>query len=292
MTKKILYLVLTVNSLLGLASCASYKGFPDRVVDADVELQSLQEYFNKEHIQKYENSASEEGRRRIRNEIINGRIAAIDIQFSLFQQKLHEEGLNLNVGADAALLGLGAAGALVSGGTSQVLSATSAALTGFRESIDKNAFFEQTMPALFAQMVAQRKRVLAKIRMGLAADSSAYPLQQGLADVQDYQYVGSIPGSIATIVEDAGATSVEATKTLDETFDKVVNFQMDKGAQSLEEYLGPPDAKGNFDQVKTQNIRNCWKKVGVPENTLFVDFIFEPIFEAKREEAVACINKR
>ena len=282
------HLTFLLITALGLVSCASYKGFPDRVINTDTELGYLKDYFLPKKVDEYNKAGVDEAKRqRIRNEIINGRLAAIDIQFSLFQKNLHEDGLNLNIGSDAIVLGLGAAGALASGGTSQVLSATSAAVTGLNGSINKNAFYEQTMPALFAQMIAQRKKVLAKIRTGLASNSSDYPLQQGFVDIEDYQYAGSIPGSLATIVEDAGVTSAKATQTLD----KILEFKMDQGALGIEEYLGPPDTTGNFDPVKVQKIKTCWKKTDVPDNTLLVDFVFEEMFAAKREEVLVCVNK-
>jgi len=288
-----LHRIFLLIAALGLVSCASswkpasYTGFPDRVIEPDTELVDLKDYFLKDEVVKYNKQTTDEGRRRIRNEIINGRLAAIDIQFSLFQKNLHEEGLTLNVVSDALVLGLGAAGALASGGTSQILSATSAAVTGLHGSINKNAFYEQTMPALFAQMIAQRKKALVKIRTGLASSSSDYPLQQGFVDLEDYQYAGSIPGSLATIVEDAGVTSAKATESLD----RVLRFQMDKGAQNIEEFLGPIGSNGEFNSVKVQQIKNCWKTTGVPDDTVFVDFIFEPLFSTKRAEVSECVNK-
>ena len=65
---------------------------------------------------------------------------------------------------------------------------------------------------------------------------------------------------------------------------------MDEGAQSLEEFLGPIGPNGIFDPVKVQNIKQCWKKTGVPENTLFIDFIFDPNFETKRVEVSNCLK--
>ena len=126
---------------LSLISCASPRGFPDRVVDADEELEGLRIYYRSPKINEYTSATNEDERKKIRDEIINARLTAIDIQFSLFQQKLHQEGVRTNLATDATLLGLSAAGALVSGGASQVLSAASAAVVGMKGSIDKKLFF-------------------------------------------------------------------------------------------------------------------------------------------------------
>lgn len=207
---------------LGLVSCASTSGFPERVVSVDDELESLRYYFEKGRFEEYnkpcdkKNVCNEfEERRRIRDEIINGRIAGIDVEFSLFQKKLREQGVGLNVGTDAALLALGAAGALATGGATQALSATSAALTGLRGSVDKNVFYQEAMPALFAKMIAKRKAVLVNIRRGLNEDTSQYPLQQGIADLEEYLYAGTIPGAISAVTESAGVEAHQADKKLE-----------------------------------------------------------------------------
>ncbi|HLF96153.1 MAG TPA: hypothetical protein VI457_03335 [Methylococcaceae bacterium] len=228
---------MTTISLI-LASCASSQGFPERVISPEEELQGLKKYFHAEKVDEYNNpSRTDEERKRIRNEIINARLAAIDIQFSLFQQELHREGVGLNIGTDAIVLGLGAAGALVSGGTSQVLSATSAAVTGLKGSVDKKVFFEQTMPALFAQMIAKRKSVLVNIRTGLLQSVSLYPLQQGIADVEEYRYSGTIPGAISSVIENAGAQSAEAGEQLSEIIK--TGFEVTDDTLALKQWLKP-----------------------------------------------------
>ena len=234
---QIRYAFLMTISLI-IASCASSQGFPERVVSPEEELQGLKKYFHSEKVDEYNGpNKTDEERKRIRSEIINARLAAIDIQFSLFQQELHREGVGLNIGTDAIVLGLGAAGALVSGGTSQVLSATSAAVTGLKGSIDKKVFFEQTMPALFAQMIAKRKSVLVNIRTGLLQSVSLYPLQQGIADVEEYRYSGTIPGAISSVVENAGAQSAEASEQLSEIIK--TGFEVTDDTLALKQWLKP-----------------------------------------------------
>ncbi len=218
--KKKLHCTFLLITALGLVSCASTKGFPDRVVSIDEELTYLRPYFQKVEVDKYYTANDDDARKRIRGDIINSRIAGIDIEFSQFQQGLHELGVSLNVGTDAVMLGLGAAGALASGGTSQVLSAASAAVVGLKGSIDKNAFYEQAMPALFAKMIAKRKMVLVNIRWGLTKAPSQYPLQQGIADLEEYRYAGTIPGAISAVIENAGDQATVANNELSKIIKK------------------------------------------------------------------------
>lgn len=242
------HLIFLLISALGLVSCASTRGYPEREVTAENELADLKTDFQTAKT-KYSTVTTDEDRIRVRNEIINGRIAAIDIQFSLFQQELHEEGVGLNIGTDAITMGLGAAGALASGGTSQILSGISGAITGLKGSVDKNSFFEQAMPALFAKMIAKRKVVLVIIRTGLNQDTSHYPLQQGLADLEEYRYAGTIPGAISAVVETAGAEATAANKKLSTIL--VSGSEVTPNTITLEEWLSPggKDNQKHFDML-------------------------------------------
>jgi len=208
---------------LSLAACNSLDGGPDRAVDANAELERLKRYFSVEMLSDYDalSSANEAGEKRaIRNEIVNGRVAFFDISYNLFKQALHREGVLTSIGTDVTTIGLGAAGALTSGGTSQILSAISAGVVGSKESIDKNAYFDKTMPALLIEMDAARKSVLALIKTGLATGIDIYPLEAALIDLENYYAAGTIPGAIAGIVEASGEKSAEANAILIATREK------------------------------------------------------------------------
>lgn len=278
------HLIFLLITALGLVSCASTQGFPERVVSADEELADLKADFQTAK-KKYSTLNTDDDPKRIRNEIINGRIAAIDIQFSLFQQGLHEQGVGLNIGSDAIVLGLGAAGALASGGTSQVLSATSGAVTGLKGSIDKKVFFEQTMPALFAQMIAKRKAVLVNIRTGLTKDPSQYPLQQGLADLEDYRYAGTIPGAISAVVENAGAESTQANQQLYQIVK--TGYVETKETMDLDQWLSP----GGEINPERWKILQKWLDSTLPRKMSVASFKDAPEMSNEIKQALDLINK-
>jgi hypothetical protein len=77
------------------------------------------------------------------------------------QQALNE----LILGSSA--LGLTAAGAVVTGGVTQVLSATATAVSGFRSLVNEAVYFEQLAPVLLARALAQRDAYLARIQAKL-----------------------------------------------------------------------------------------------------------------------------
>jgi len=99
------YRILLLVVALSLISCASPRGFPDRVVTSDQELEVLMKYYQPKTINNYTDTSDEPTRKKIRDEIINARIYATDIQFSLFQQELHQEGVGMNLASDAMYWG-------------------------------------------------------------------------------------------------------------------------------------------------------------------------------------------
>ena len=202
-------------------------------------------YFNDKFREKYDAAATDDVKIEARNEIINGRLAAFDIQFNRFQRQLHQEGAGVNLSTDAILLGLGAAGAVVSGGTSQLLSAAAGGVTGLRGAIDRDLFFERTMPVLFQEMNAQRKLIRVQILDGLSKGIADYPLGRGLADIEAYYFAGTIPGALIGIVESAGAKGAKAQAILlgVVTSEAVTEEVLGGANKNIEDIAGLTDAQ-------------------------------------------------
>lgn len=276
---------LAIATATGCMSAAG-RGFPRPVPPPAERLRELAAYWSAEQFAAYAAAVGRpDERKRLRDEILNARVAAIDVEFNRFLAGLHREGVGLNIGTDAVSIGLAAAGALASGGTSQILSGASAAVQGLKKSIDKNAFFEQTMPALMAQMIAARKSALVTIRRGLALPDAAYPLPHGLSDVETYYYAGTIPGAVSDIVESAGAEAKQAEQKLEKT----IAYAPTTTSRSLNEVLTDP-ATGKYDRDKLAAMRACWPRAGVPDDTLVVDFMLEETFEAQRRAVCRCMG--
>lgn len=150
-----------------------------------------------------------------RNEVVNGRLAAIDIHYNCYQKRLYEEGIGTSILADWVVLGLGGATAVTGGAAAKAaLGAAITGVTGAKTSLDKNAYFDKTLPALICKMQAARKEVLVRIRMGLSQGDGDYPLTQALVDLEDYYNAGTIPGAVAGITAAAGADAQQANNDL------------------------------------------------------------------------------
>lgn len=189
---------------------------PVRPTNLQDDLESLrkQDYFNTEKVlEKCEELEKQnpEKAKAYRNKVVNARIYANDIHFSVFQKDVYLERVWLNTGTDWTVLALSGAGAVVGGaGTKTALSATSAGVTGAKKSFEENIYMKKTMEAILDHMVAKREKVLAKIQDGLRRSIEEYPLIQALRDLEEYYNAGTIPAALVEISKKAGEGLKEA----------------------------------------------------------------------------------
>jgi hypothetical protein len=199
--------------VLSVAGCAATGGYPDNPVDVATDLAPLKGYFDSNLIAAYQAMTPGDPKRlALRNEIIYGRVAAYDIQFAEFQQRLNRERSIPDATGDIAIAVMGGVGsAVASTATKTALLAATTATTGVKGAIDKDIFYSQTMTVLFAEMAANRATVLATIDAGTNHSDTAYPLTRGLIDTAAYRDAGSIPGALSGISHDAGVKHDMAT---------------------------------------------------------------------------------
>lgn len=194
-----------------LAGCrGGAPGFPDRSYDDEAQIKALEAKFEppdllKAYYDKYkEMSVEDRGTRR--NEIVNARVAMIDLQYSKFVRGFSTRKETFDAAAEIGILGLGIATTAVGGEvTKTILGAASSGVSGTKLAIDKNFFFEKTVPVLISAMNAQRKAALVPIIDGLRKSEAEYPLMSALADVEAYYFAGTFIGALQGIQADAGA---------------------------------------------------------------------------------------
>lgn len=212
-----MFLIGTLSGYLIVNACASLTAYPERSYDPKAELEAMKMYLSQEAITKYyaddDKQRNGMSKRQWRNAVVNARIHANDLHFNDFQQGLFREGVGFGIATDWVVLALSGAGALFST-ASTALSAAATGVVGAKASFDKNAFFDMTMPALLATMVAKRKEVLVRIRNGLSKDIEKYPLELALSDLDSYYNAGSVPGALMEVAETAGQTADQADTQL------------------------------------------------------------------------------
>lgn len=198
--------------IAGLVGCAPLLGYPRDPEDTDATLVSLQQYFNGSKQTDYFNPQNNAAARaRIRNEIILGRLHAYDITFSDFEKRLYGDGNGVTLGGDLTALILTGLTATTGGAaTKSALGAASTGVLGAKAAIDKDLYYQKTVPALLAQMEADRLLALAPIIAGMKLSDDQYPLFQAYIDLDAYKNAGSIPAAINAINKDTGNAKDEA----------------------------------------------------------------------------------
>lgn len=287
MNPRVMKVLPLIIAAMALTSCATLKGYPDQTTNVKAELLLLKKYLQPQAITKYEsaNDLDRDGlsKRAWRNEVINARVRAADFQFNKFQQMLFEEGVGFGLATEWMVLALNAVGAVSSGGVAKVLSATSAAVVGGKAAFDKNAYFEKTMPALVATMMAKRKDVLVRIREGLTKDIDEYSLYLALGDVDTYYNVGTIPGAIVEIAEAAGATGKKADLKLESlTIVKPVPPELQVRREKAAKYVK---------ELKPDDLKLLAKSLGISSDDPLRS-ILEKISKAESPDAFNAISQK
>jgi hypothetical protein len=202
---------------LGLAAMLSgcgTPGFPRQSYDPKKQIKQLEKEFAKpELITKFYalTNASEETKRAERDKIMTGRIALINLNYNQFIARFSVRKESLDFGTEVTELGLNLATTAVGGAeTKTILGAVASGVTGSKLAIDKNFFFEKTVPVLITSMNAQRKMALAPILIGMTNNTDTYPLTQALSDIDAYYFAGTFIGALQAIQADAGAKEKQA----------------------------------------------------------------------------------
>ena len=285
--------------LTALTGCASIDSAPPRFGTEVNALKAADAHFD--GILRRYLAAQPQKQKELRNGFIETRTALIDQAYAGFRQTLYTQRVGMNVGVDLATLGLNAVGAVTGSAPAKTgLHALSGGLIGSKASIDKNVFFDRTMPALLAQMEAQRSALRLRMMGGMMVDTSRYPLMQARADLEEYYAAGTMVGAIGSIttqamVEQKGQTDelLRRLPSKDEivieleklSFDVKVAVNDDPGRQLSDCWM----AKNLKSQaVNRAAIRAWWKAASVSIDTDDeFDFFDAPEWADKRKAASA-----
>ena len=228
-----------------LGGCAGLQQFPESTTGYTETLKALDPGYEMV-LKKLKNAKSDDERRAIRNRLIANRVRVMDLRFKAFAEDLVKDSVVLDLSTNVLNISVGAVGAFASETTSQILSAINAGLTGSKEAYDKVAFFDQTMMAMVAQMVATRQEVRVRILAGMRKNIRDYSIVQAMQDLDDYQYAGSIPGAISATANDAQEKSKEAKAAAA----KLTSPFLKDNAGDLIEAFWKPDGEFNNENQK------------------------------------------
>jgi hypothetical protein len=136
-----------------------------------------------------------------------------DIEFDNFEKALYGNANVVSTGGDLVVLALGAVGATTGGAEAKAaLSAASGAVAGAQAAISKDLYYQRTIPALLAQMEADRANAKASLVLGIKQSDVLYPLAQAYIDLETLKAAGGIPRAIAGVTQ-AASTNAQVAQT-------------------------------------------------------------------------------
>ncbi len=201
--------------LFGGCKTHRYAGSPPPAYDVDADIKALDKVFKQStSVENFYNIAANQTEAG-RNKFITGRLVLINLNYFKWLRNVTADKQLLDSASDILVMSLNLAGTAVGGAQAKtILAAVSAGVAGSKTTVDKYYFYEKTIPALAATMNAQRKQILINIIKGLDQDLKKYPLEQGIADLNDYYQAGTFQGAITVIQADAGEKDKTAASTI------------------------------------------------------------------------------
>lgn len=196
--------------LLMLSGCAAIAGMQEPVTPADFtkDQSSCPSHADLDNPRNTDPSSAG----LYRDEVIAACIKAIDRHYAEFKASLHRESASANLATDIVSLGLSGGASVAGGGVARGLSAGSAFVSGTGKSINKDVFFDMTLPAIEASMDAGRSHVLKGIVDAQRSDSTGrkYTLARAGYDIDAYEAAGNLYVAISQLTKTASAAAEAA----------------------------------------------------------------------------------
>jgi len=206
-------LAVATAGLIAGCSTLRYGGAPEPSFNVDKDLEQLAKEFEPaDSISDFYKNPSVVAR----NKFVTGRMTMMNIRYIQFIRSLTSEKELLDTAAALLTLSLNIAGAsIAAASTKTVLAAISAGVIGSKEAVEKNYFFDKTIPALVAQMNAERKKALFPLLSGIRTKSlDEYPFAQAVTDLNEYYFAGTFAGAIQGIQVDAAVKEAAADRKI------------------------------------------------------------------------------
>jgi hypothetical protein len=179
---------------LAASGCSSLRGVPARYQPTAAIVESIR--LTPADLAELQAATDEAERNRLQNKAV----AVIDLNYHQFVRELVGDRQDMSAAAAGVALGAATAGAFVDSVAAKtnyaLLAATAIGAFGI---VDRNYYYEKTVPALVAAMGAARANMLLRIRTSQRDPIDVYNGVAALADLEDYFTAGSILAAISEI---------------------------------------------------------------------------------------------
>jgi hypothetical protein len=275
-----------------LTGCHSLRkpGFPRQSYSQDQQIKDMEAVFDlsrmvAEYYDLQKAGATEEELRSSRDRFIDGRMALIDLNYNRFVTEFCFNKQAIDTGAEMTQLGLNLATTAVGGaGTKTILAAIASGVSGAKLAIDKNFFYERTIPVLVTSMNAQRKEALIPILQGRRQTTQDYPLTQALSDLDFYYFAGTFLGALQSIQADAGAKEQQMNQVLNRI--RNTRFLEDDAGTLLQQFWMPGAPHDFHVNMEHQDKIIGWLKANGLEAIPIQSFVTGEEFAEQRKRAV------
>jgi len=198
-----------------LSACAAVKGSQDPITSDDLGKSVCP---SETDVSTFDSNPAV-GRGVYRDNVISKCIAAIDTKYEKFKNDLQSQTATTNLAVDILALGLTAASSATTGDAARDLAIGSTAALGTGAAINRDVFYQQTLPAVEAAMDDARTQIQIRIVKSQMADKSAanYTLASARSDINAYEAAGNINTAIRQLTTTANQKASNSQDILQTT---------------------------------------------------------------------------
>jgi hypothetical protein len=190
---------------------------------------------------KYDAAATGD-RKNQRDDIVYGQMKVLDIEFACLKRSLNGDSNALSIGTDVTSQTLSTLSAVVGGAhVKSILGAASTGISAMNGDVNKDLFYQKTIPAVIAQMDANYTKEQALILTHLKSDDGSYPLGAAETEIDTLKDAGSVPAAISALTQDSDASKAQADndKAVAAALPTTVTFMHDSAGDALVKWLFP-----------------------------------------------------
>ncbi|GAA4040511.1 hypothetical protein [Parerythrobacter jejuensis] len=226
--RKSLGIIVAAFATVALGGCTTMRGGPKNVIeelgsslsvkDGDVSVALVT---RDQIIQHYVLKAAD--KRAFRNRVIDHYMGEMDRQYEKYSMRLFNEGVQTALGFDAAIIGLSSTAALFESSADDLASVISA-FAGLQSAVNKNLYFDRTLPALIVTMDAKRAEVEAELINRKSQQAADYSLEAAIRDLRRYQQAGTLMRAVTAVTETASVEKEEAEEAARRAYELQLGF--------------------------------------------------------------------
>ncbi len=166
-----------------------------------------------EWLKTYRAMKDEAEKKERRNQVLNEFVWLADDAYYQWEPQFYASGATIATVLDFASLGL--TGATTVANSPKVLGAMATGIQGASGSISKNYYDQQSRSVIVQKMRQLRDAALARIADGEKQATADYSLDQGIVDIQNYYYAGTVTAALQGLATATAAQHQDDKQVLD-----------------------------------------------------------------------------